>query len=58
MDSFSDKPLVYKKTNDSFLLYSIGLNFKDDGGQIVRDNKGGANKWLEQDDVVLWPVIK
>ena len=30
MDSFSDKPLVYKKTDDNFVLYSVGPNFTDD----------------------------
>ena len=32
MDPWSDKPLVYKKGDDGFMLYSVGDNFKDDGG--------------------------
>jgi len=58
MDLYSDKPLVYKKTDDSFILYSIGENFKDDGGQIFRDSKGKARTWADEGDAVFWPVPK
>ncbi len=58
VDPFSDKPLVYKKTDDNFILYSVGLNFKDDGGQISRDDKGRAKLWAEEGDAVFWPVQK
>jgi len=58
IDPFSDKPLVYKKTDDSFILYSIGENFKDDGGQIFRDSKGKARTWADEGDAVFWPVPK
>ncbi len=57
-DPFSDKPLVYKKTDDNFILYSVGLNFKDDGGQIVRDEKGRIKLWADEGDAVFWPVEK
>jgi len=42
-DPYSSKPLVYKLTEDRFKLYSIGDNFKDDGG--------AANL-----DTIYWPV--
>ena len=59
IDSFSDsKPLVYKKTDDSFLLYSVGSNFTDDGGRVVRDDKGRIKMWADEGDWVFWPVTK
>ena len=53
MDPFSDKPLVYKRTDDNFILYSVGPNFKDDGGQ-----KGRVKKCTDEGDWVFWPVLK
>ena len=60
IDSFSDnKPFVYKKTDDSFLLYSIGRNFTDDGGgQFVLDERGSKIWVTNEDDWVFWPVTK
>ena len=58
MDPYSDKPLVYKKTTDSFCLYSIGHNFKDDGGRITYSSEGKA-VWQgskEGGDMVFWPI--
>jgi len=42
------------------MLYGVGSNFKDDGGQVYRDNKGRARKWgtKEEGDWVFWPVQK
>jgi hypothetical protein len=57
MDPYSDKPLVYKKTNGDFILYSIGCNFKDDGGEVCRDDKGRINRWADEGDRVFWPVL-
>jgi gas vesicle protein len=59
MDPFSDQPLVYKRTADNFTLYSVGLNFKDDGGQVYRDEKGKPQLWHDEfGDAVFWPVQK
>jgi len=58
MDPWSDKPLVYKKTADNFTLYSVGSNFKDDGGQVYRDEKGKIKLWGDEGDAVFWPVQK
>jgi len=55
-DPFSDKTLVYKRTGDDFTLYSIGSNFKDDGGESGKDSKGRPTKWRDNGDTVFWPV--
>jgi len=56
MDYFSDKPLVYKKTDDDFLLYSFGRNYADDGGQPGKGSKGRFQLWADEADAVFWPV--
>jgi len=58
MDPWSDKPLVYKKMDDDFILYSVGPNFIDDGGEVYRDNKGRVRPWGDEGDAVFWPVRK
>jgi hypothetical protein len=58
MDPWSDKPLVYKKTDDDFILYSVGFNFTDDGGEYDRDRSGNIRQWSDNGDAVFWPVIK
>jgi len=55
MDPFSDKALVYRRTDDKFTLYSVGLNFEDDGGKMGTKN-GKPNKWADEGDAVFWPV--
>lgn len=59
MDPYSDKRLVYRKTDDDFILYSVGRNFIDDGGKIVEE-RGDMQKWGSHDDgdAVFWPVTK
>ncbi len=59
IDPYSDKPLIYKKTENNFVLYSIGRNFKDDGGKVIKTD-GNALKWgsYEDADAVFWPVPK
>ena len=37
-DPFSGKDIIYKRVGDSFKLYSVGVNFKDDGGLIIKEN--------------------
>ncbi len=58
IDSYSDKPLVYKKTEDNFILYSFGPDFKDDDGVSAKDSKGRARPWRDNGDTVFWPVAK
>ena len=56
IDPWSDEPLVYRTTNDDFTLYSIGRNFKDDGGQVIRDYDGRVGTWVCEGDAVFWPA--
>jgi hypothetical protein len=58
-DPYSDKPIIYKKTGDNFVLYSIGRNFEDDGGKVF-EKDGDVQKWGANDDgdAVFWPVAK
>jgi hypothetical protein len=55
-DPFSDGPLVYKQTDDGFLLYSLGSDFEDDGGQPGLDSKGKPRMWPDDGDWVFWPM--
>ena len=59
LDPYSDKPLVYRKTDDDFILYSVGPNFKDDQGQVAMEH-GRPARWgtTEAGDIVLWPMPK
>ena len=57
MDPYSDKPVVYKKTDDNFILYSLGPDFDDDGG--VENPKDSQKRSQEgPGDEVFWPVPK
>ena len=52
IDPFSGKPIVYKKLDDNFTVYSYGFDFEDDGGVRVVDYDGSNG------DIVVWPVKK
>ncbi|MHC4586931.1 MAG: redoxin domain-containing protein [Planctomycetota bacterium] len=52
-DPYSNKPLVYKRTQEGFTLYSFGADFDDDGGL---HSKRGLGE--EGGDQVFWPVEK
>lgn len=57
LDPFSDKPLTYRRTDDDFILYSVGYNFSDDGGIVTgKDRQGRPRIWDEEGDAVFWPV--
>jgi competence protein ComGC len=58
MDPYTERPLIYRKADGNFTLYSIGPNFKDDGGQVYRDKKGKVKLWGDEGDAVFWPVPK
>jgi hypothetical protein len=56
MDPYSDRPLIYKKTDEGFMLYSVGLNFTDDGGVPGTDKNGKPRMWGDNGDQIFWPV--
>jgi len=55
-DPYSDGPLVYKRTDESFILYSLGENLTDDGGRVARRDDGRIKQWASEGDWVFWPV--
>ena len=55
-DPYSDGPLVYKKTDESFILYSLGENLSDDGGRVARRDDGRIKQWASDGDWIFWPV--
>jgi hypothetical protein len=50
-DPYSGGPMVYKRMDDSFILYSFGEDFDDDGGTPSDWGHGE-----EGGDQVFWPV--
>jgi hypothetical protein len=58
MDPWSDKPLIYRRTGDNFILYSLGPNFQDDGGEPGKGHKGRLENWLDNGDTVFWPLLE
>ena len=58
VDSYSDKSLVYKKADNKFLLYSVGMNFTDDGGKVAKRDNGRVKKYAGEGNWVFWPVSK
>lgn len=58
MDPYSDKPLIYKRTDDDFVLYSVGPNFTDDGGELGVGQDGKPRMWADNGDWVFWPPLK
>ena len=47
LDVFSGEPLTYARTDDGFLLYSVGENLKDDGGKTFGDRPGADDLRLQ-----------
>ncbi|UCF16319.1 MAG: hypothetical protein JSW59_02455, partial [Phycisphaerales bacterium] len=57
MDPYSEKPLIYRRADDDFILYSVGPDFTDDAGQYGVDRYGQARKWADNGDTVFWPLL-
>ncbi len=56
-DPYGSGPLVYGSTGEHFTLYSVGSDFKDDGGTPGTDRKGNPQMWdMKTGDSVFWPV--
>ncbi|MCD6394911.1 MAG: hypothetical protein J7M40_15585 [Planctomycetes bacterium] len=54
-DPYSDGALRYKVVGNDFVLYSFGVDMKDDGGRMGTKN-GKPFKWSDYGDWVFWPV--
>jgi hypothetical protein len=56
-DFYSNGPMRYKIIDDGFMLYSIGLNFEDNGGRMgTNPHNGKPRQWADEGDAVFWPV--
>ena len=53
IDPFSNAPFGYRLVDGSPLLYSVGENGEDDGGQVYRDN--GNPTWGNTGDYIFYP---
>lgn len=49
-DPFSEKDFVYKRRDKGFILYSVGPDMKDDGGQAI---PGDRVRLDSKGDIVL-----
>ena len=58
MDPYSAGPLVYRRMDAGFLLYSFGTDLKDDGGRLGRGREGKPKMWADEGDWVFWPPSK
>jgi len=58
MDPYSDGPLIYRRTDEGFLLYSFGTDLTDDGGKLGHGKNGKPRMWADDGDWVFWPVPK
>jgi len=58
LDPYSDAPLIYRRTNGGFLLYSFGMDLTDDGGKLGLGSRGTPRMWADNGDWVFWPVPK
>ena len=56
LDPYSKEPLVYKRTDDDFILYSVGPNFMNDGGISGKGISGKSKQWTDSYDTVFWPL--
>jgi len=55
-DPYSDGPLVYKRADEGFLLYSLGTNLTDNAGTLGLGKDGKPRMWADDGDWVFWPV--
>lgn len=56
IDSMDGRPMRYRLTPDgTFVLYSVGQDGEDDGGDASAVNAVSGNKWSRRD--ALWPMV-
>lgn len=58
LDPFSGKPLIYRRTGNSFKVYSVGQDHKDNGGIRSEEVKSAGKKVKEFDLVASYPAFR
>ena len=58
LDPFSGKPLTYKPQPSGYVLYSVGVNGKDDGGLSYDDRPTMGDIEKDYDDLVVQVPLK
>jgi hypothetical protein len=53
-DRFSEKPLIYRPGEKGYLLYSVGRNLRDDGGQ--RETSSSGKSYADRKDDIAAEV--
>ena len=53
-DMITGEPLKYERTNDSFILYSVGWNERDDGGQTQTTTNETSRRVTEDEGDWVW----
>lgn len=56
IDPFSGKPFIYRVDAGTPVLYSVGMNGKDDGGKHDRSWGEGFDNEILPADYVFWPI--
>jgi hypothetical protein len=57
-DPFSEENLVYHWLVDDFELYSVGPDFKDDGGKRFQNRNSFSVSDKDKGDDVFWPPFR
>jgi hypothetical protein len=55
-DFYADGPLVYRRDQEGFILYSWGDNLKDDGGTPSTNANGKPQLFRPNGDWIFWPI--
>lgn len=54
-DPFTGKPLIYRSERNGFVVYSVGLNFRDDGGTESKERGQGDIVWRYEEPTEAGP---
>ena len=58
-DPFSGKALAYKRVRNGCLIYSYGMNLRDDGGRIIPGRLYSSSESnYKQDDDIVWKLTE
>jgi hypothetical protein len=54
-DPLSGRELIYRPSGAGYLLYSVGINGRDDGAKGVKDRRGPyPSRWGAAEDDLVW----